>query len=416
MAQNDLDACYRTTGLAVIESDVKTKATIKAGLLGLAAGLGDRDVAKDFRKVFDDRTFKEDEVVTKKVKNGFTLEVYFPPVPDHEGKTAEYLQRFEGKYLKVDREWPITILFKEGKPRQVIRVWQVPKYKSKTLLGLVRKALKQHFLEDDPKKLLSAASHCLKETELANAVLICDRIRSLAGDAAVKEEASAVGKQASDAFTEGAKAKQVKRYRGWEEPRRKATTVKAAKGMKLKRVNDFVTYEYPDEAGWQDLQEYAVAGKLKEGLLIIYTGSFHAQPPPEVVPTITFNGKRFNISNISKFAKELQRSWKEDFTTVFKATKPTKYRVKKGKSFGFDMLVRGGKTKGGTSLLERFTGQASTVDASRPWSPQDVKMEFRQLVIGGKSGTLIMYLLSTEGFFKTYSKETKRIISSFRVE
>ena len=43
-------------------------------------------------------------------------------------------------------------------------------------------------------------------------------------------------------------------------------------------------------------------------------------------------------------------------------------------------------------------------------------MQFRQLVIGGKAGTLIMYLMSTEGFFKTYSKEIKQVTSSFRVE
>jgi hypothetical protein len=248
------------------------------------------------------------------------------------------------------------------------------------------------------------------------AALICDRIRSLEGDASVKEEAAAVGKKASDAFAEGAKAKHVKRYRGWKETRSNATKVKAAKGMKLKGVNDFVTYEYPDAAGWQDLHEFAVGAKLERGLLIVNTGSFHAQPPPEVQPTITFHGKRFNISNISKFAKELERSWQENFKKVFKATKPTKYRVKKGKCVGFDMVVRGGRVKAGTSLLEQFTRQASTMDATRPWVPQDVKLEFRQLVIGGKSGTLIMYMLATEGFFRAYARETKRIISSFRVE
>ena len=35
IAQNDLKSCYKTTGLAIIESDADAKNTIKAGLLGL---------------------------------------------------------------------------------------------------------------------------------------------------------------------------------------------------------------------------------------------------------------------------------------------------------------------------------------------------------------------------------------------
>ena len=64
MAQKDLKSCYRTTGVAIIQSDVQTQATIKAGLLGLVAGLGDKEVSKEYRKVFGDRYFKEDEDVT----------------------------------------------------------------------------------------------------------------------------------------------------------------------------------------------------------------------------------------------------------------------------------------------------------------------------------------------------------------
>jgi len=416
IAQEDLDSCYRTTGLAIVESDVRAKSTIRAGLLGLVEGLGDRQAAREFRKLIADRTFKQDEIVKKKIENGFTVEIYFPPVPDHRGKTQAYLERFGGRFLKVPREWPVAILFQEGKPRKVIRVWQAPKYNSRELIALVRKALERHFLEDDPKRLLSVASRCLEESELANAALICERVQSLATDADVKKEAAAIRSSANGAFDQGVKARRVKQYRGWKDRERRATKVQPGKGMKLKRVNDFVTYEFPDASGWQDLREWAVGAKLKRGLLLINTGSFVARPPPKVEPTITFNGRRFNLSNLSRFAKELQRSLKDDFRSVRRATKPRDYRIKKGECVGFDMVVQGWMTSNGSRLLQRFTDQAATMDASRVWSPRDITMHLRQLVVGGDSGTLVVYLLATEGFFRAYRREIKNVIRSFRVE
>jgi len=417
ISQDDLDSCYRKAGLAIIESDVRAKSSIRAGLLGLVDGLGDRQAAKAFRKLLADRTFKQDEVVTKRIDNGFTVEIYFPPVPDHRGKTKMYLERYGGRFLKVDREWPVTILFVVGKPRKVIRIWQAPKYDSKDLITLVRKALERHFLEDDPEKLLSVASRCMEETELANAALISERVRSLAADAEVQREAAAVGRSATRAFDEGAKARKVKRYQGWKEPRRSLTMkVRPGKGMKLKRVNDYVVYEFPDAPGWQDLRKWAVGAKLEGGVLFINTGSFVARPPPKVEPTITYNGRRFSISNLSLFAKELQRSLKDDFHSVRKTTKPKDYRIRKGECVGFDMVVKGGKTREGSRLLQRFTDQAASMDASRVWNPRNVTMHLRQLVVGGKSGTMIVYMLSTDGFFKAYRREMKKVIRSFRVE
>jgi hypothetical protein len=416
IAQEDLDSCYRKTGVAIIESDVRAEATIRAGLLGLVDGLGDRDAAREFRKLLADRTFKQDEIVRKKIENGFTVEIYFPPVPDHRGKTRAYLERFGGRFLKVPREWPITILFQEGKPRKVIRVWQAPKYNSRELIALVRKALERHFLEDDPDALLSVASRCLEESELANAALICERVQSLATDAEVKKEAAVIRSDANGAFDQGVKARKVKQYRGWKERQRRAARVEPGKGMKLKRVNHYVTYEFPDAAPWQDLRTWAVGAKLKRGLLLINTGSFVARPPPKVEPTITFNGRRFNLSNLSRFAKELQRSLKDDFKRVRRATKPRDYRIKKGECVGFDMVVRGGQTRNGSRLLQRFTDQAATMDATRVWNPRRITMHLRQLVVGGDSGTLIVYMLATEGVFRAYRKEIRKVIRSFRVE
>ncbi|MBN2489798.1 MAG: hypothetical protein JXQ29_02990 [Planctomycetes bacterium] len=419
-AQSTLQECHARTGIAVVAAQQVADREIKNAMVGLLTSMGEKEFASEFRQTCESRKILEDHVVKKALRNQFEIEVYFPPYPDRDGHAYRYLDNFKSFHAQVPRDWPIYLLFEKGAPRKVIRIWQDPKLRKNDLADLVRRGLEEHYLSTDVGKLLKAASRYEKSSHLSNAALTCERI--LAIPTALedeKQDAQELQTRAVAKLEELWKKKQFKTHTGWRDPRASSDGPKderkATAGMRVKKLHQFLSVEIPADAAWKDPADWQVAAKV-DGEVVVLTHVQFYEIQPGVQLTVTIGNRPVDPSNLSGLAKESQNTLDTHFKKVSKSTKPKKYRVASGKCHGFDSVVQGPEDQYGHRLAQDFTDTAASVDATRPYSPRDMEVYFRELFILGKHGTHSVVVMGTPGFFAKNDRVLQKMISSLAAD
>lgn len=419
-AQRDLDEALAKTGVS-ISHRFSANAVVQRGFLTLLEEYGADELESSCRRALQGRRVISNRILGGKLPNGFHAEFY---LTSNRRSYEGFESRFDPSYRMVARVDPVVRLFEQAAPRakrKVLRVWQRDRYGSDELVDLIEDAVREHYLEDDADDLLDDAARSLRAKDMFNAIAQATRALELQPNDAERARANDIMTTARETLADAAKDKLVKVPGGFEKIER-SNTAAAGKiitkdGEKTKYLHPHLTITFPDDRKWRNFDRGSFGAKLPHGVAVFFTSGYYRPSTGSTKVTITINGQRMDPSNRSRIAKALQEDFEPEFRNVIRSRKPKRLRIDRGRCEMFDMIVQGGKGRGGYKILERFTALGAALDATRSFNPREIEMHMRQLVVVGKNkGTHLVLVCATRECFKKDRRAIESVLRTLRAD